>query len=69
MKLPVGACAWSARLLADEKIDGLAYIRARPSLVVVEPEDDQDVHEAAARVAGDLHILLRVREPDFVRRF
>jgi hypothetical protein len=56
-------------MLTDNTWDGLAYVRAHPSLVIVEPEDGAEVLASAGVVARDMPILLRVTEPDFVRRF
>ncbi|MEX0653157.1 MAG: hypothetical protein WD534_07825 [Phycisphaeraceae bacterium] len=64
--LVVGPCAWRITLLADDRQAG--YVREHPSLVVVMPEDDDAVLEAAAPHVAGLPVLLIVAEPSFARR-
>ncbi|MEX0744190.1 MAG: hypothetical protein WD118_01200, partial [Phycisphaeraceae bacterium] len=62
--LVVGPCAWRISMLVDHA----DHVRPRPSLIVVSPEDDDDVLTAAAPKLGDLPVLLVVPEPSFARR-
>lgn len=62
--LVVGPCAWRIGMLVDHA----DHVRSRPSLIVISPEDDDAVLEAAARHLADLPVLLIVPEPSFARR-
>ncbi|MCX5658245.1 MAG: hypothetical protein NTW19_00815 [Planctomycetota bacterium] len=64
-RLDVGPCAWRLPLLAGEHA---AYVHAHPSMIVVAPEDSDDLLRAAAPHLGDLPILLRLLEPAFARQ-
>ncbi len=67
LDIQAGPCAWRATMLRTPQ--GLAHVREHPSLIVVEPEDDADTLQAVAVAGMGLPILLRMDEPDFVRRF
>lgn len=75
--LVVGPCAWRASMLAggtahatqQERDEAVAYVNAHPSLVLVEPQDDQAVLDQVARLAATIPVMLCMNEPDFVRRF
>ncbi len=64
--ITIGPCAWRLSMLTGEHAE---YVAAHPSLVVVSPEDDNDVlTDSASRI--DKHpVLLVIAEPTFARRF
>lgn len=65
LNVQVGPCAWRLPMFAGPHA---TYVRARPSLVVVNADDADALLQAAAPNLADLPVLLRVREPAFARQ-
>ena len=63
--IPVGPCAWRAKMLVGEHVD---YIQTHPSLIVVDPSDDVALLERAGKRLKNLPILLGFSEPAFARQ-
>lgn len=70
--LQVGPCAWRASMLVGQTSQAseqaLAYVLKHPSLLIVEPEDGDDVMAQAAKAAGQMPVMICMHEPDFARR-
>lgn len=63
--ITVGPCAWRLSMLAGEDAD---CVKSHPSLIVVSPDDVDNLLESAGCEAKDLPILLGVAEPLFARQ-
>ena len=75
--LKVGPCAWRASMLVGQteqgreqtSEDALAYVLKHPSLIIVVPEDGDDVMAQVAKAADHMPVMICMPEPDFARRF
>ena len=63
--IQVGPCAWRLPMLAGVDRE---YVQAHPSLIVVDPNDQDDVLEAAGRNTAGMPVLLGIKEPAFARQ-
>jgi hypothetical protein len=63
--IEVGPCAWRLPMLAGADRD---YVKAHPSLIVVDPSDDDGLLEQAGPHTVGLPVLLGIAEPAFARQ-
>ena len=63
--ITVGPCAWRLPMLAGDDRD---YVKAHPSLIVVDPADDDALLGQAGQALEGLPVLLGVNEPAFARQ-
>ncbi len=61
----VGPCAWRLPMLAGPDRD---YLKAHPSLIVINPSDSEDLLEQTGPHTETLPVLLGVAEPAFARQ-
>lgn len=67
LSVEAGLCAWRASMLGNPPY--ASYVKAHPSLLVIEPEDDDAVLARVAEHAPHMPVAIRMNEPAFVRRF
>ncbi len=60
----VGPCAWRGSMLLEHA----AYVRTHPSLIVIGPDDGDELLEHIGGTVGQMPVLLGVREPAFARQ-
>lgn len=65
LDITVGPCAWQATMLAGPHAD---FVRRRPSLIVVGPDEDDEMLRAVAPQLAGRPVMLAIREPSFARR-
>lgn len=63
--ITVGPCAWRLPMLAGPD---RGYVRSHPSLIVIDPADDDGLLKQAGQHLGALPVLLGVAEPAFARQ-
>ncbi len=63
--ITVGPCAWRLPMLASPDRD---YVKAHPSLIVVDPSDSDEVLLQAGPHTAGLPLLLGMAEPAFARQ-
>lgn len=61
----VGPCAWRLPMLTGNDRD---YVRAHPSLIVVNPTDSDEILRNAGPHATGMPVLLAIKEPAFARQ-
>ncbi len=64
-EITVGLCAWRLSMLAGEDAE---YVKSHPSLIVVDPADEDALLASVGRESGDLPVLLGIAEPAFSRQ-
>jgi hypothetical protein len=63
--IDVGVCAWRLPMLAGPDRD---YVKAYPSLIVVDPTDSDELLQQAGPHTAGLPVLLGISEPAFARQ-